>query len=106
MTRDHRVERIVVFAIASLAVAFLTGLTFAAVARGTGEVPLLLRETSLAVPLGAAVVLCALAGVAIGVWTGRSIVMKFLAVLICFAAPYAVMVAGKVSCLWWWDCLR
>jgi hypothetical protein len=106
MTRGHRVERIVVFAAVSLAVSFLTGLALAAIARGTGEVPLLLRETSLAVPFGAAVVLCALVGAPIGVWLGRSIVMKCLAVLICFAAPYAVMVAGSVSCLWWWECLR
>jgi hypothetical protein len=106
MTRDRRVERIVVFAALSLAVSFLTGWGLSAVARGRGEVQLLLRETSLAVPFGIAIALCALAGIPIRVWSDRSVATKLLAVVVSFAAPYIVMVAGGVSCLWWWQCLR
>jgi hypothetical protein len=105
VTRDFSVQRAVVFAGSAVLISFLSGLALSAVARGRGEVPFLLRETVIWVPYGVAVVLNALTGSLIGVWSSRSIAMNVLASLICFAAPFVVMLTG-VSCAWWWECLR
>jgi hypothetical protein len=99
------IRRLIAFALVCLAISLAVTAGTAWLARHSVWAPLVRWSGPLAL-YAVSVALCGVAGGVLEMWSHKSIAINFLASLICFAVPFALMAAGpRVSCFRWWECL-